>query len=300
LGSSKVLWDTVAIVGVGLIGGSLGQALRERKLVRQIVGIGRRRSSLRLAKSRGAVDRTSLSVRTGVTEADLVVVCTPVQMIAEQVLEACTFAPPHAVVTDTGSTKREIVATVERHGGGRLRFVGAHPLAGSERAGPEHARADLFEGRLCVLTPTGRTESEALRAVQRLWRSVGARTCVLDPEQHDRLLAYTSHAPHVIAIALMRGLAEEAEPFVASGFLDTTRIAAGLPDLWVPIVAQNRDAILGAVDRFLKELDQLRDAISHYDVAQLRRIWSEAAQRRARLGRVSNQQGRRKQQPPDA
>ena len=193
---------SVAIVGVGLIGGSIGLALRRRGIASEVVGIGRNPGSLAEAVRVGAVGRATTDFREGAASADVVVVCTPVDRIAEDVRRVAEVAESDVLITDAGSSKRQIVEAVERQAGCASVFVGAHPIAGSERRGVAHARADLFEGRPCVLTPTAMTPSDRIRRAGRFWEAIGCRVLRMGPAEHDEVLAYTSHLPHALAAAL--------------------------------------------------------------------------------------------------
>jgi len=277
-------WDTVAIVGVGLIGGSLGLALRQRRLARRVVGVGRRPSSLRRAREAGAVDATTTRLERGVGDADVVVVCTPVSRIADQVRKAAAHCRRDCLLTDAGSTKRLIVERLSDLGGDGPVFVGSHPLAGSEQSGVASARADLFQGRVCVMTPTPRTPRGAQDRVRALWEAVGAEVVVMTPQAHDRALAFTSHLPHLVAVALASTLPEGYEKLVATGMRDTTRIASGDPELWVDIFEQNREKLLEGLKAFDKELAQLRRALESQDNKVLHRLLAQAKQSRDRLG----------------
>ena len=277
-------FDTVAIVGVGLIGGSIGLALRRRRLARRVVGIGRRRSSLAEARRRGALDSTSLELRRGVADAELTVFCTPVGLIADQAIEAADYCPAAALLTDAGSTKRVIVERLEGKLSNGVTFVGSHPLAGSEKRGPGEARADLFDGRICVVTRTERTPTGALNRVRAFWRSLGAKVVVMDPVEHDRALAYTSHLPHLAAAALCSTLPHDCEELTASGFRDATRIAAGEPSLWTGIFLQNRESVLTALSKYQTELDRFARAVDAADESALTKLLEGAKLRRDALG----------------
>src|SRR4029079_9290667 len=200
-----VEYDTVAIVGVGLLGGSIGLAVRERRLAQRIVGIGRRQTSLDAARTVGAIDHGVTNLANGVAEAQLIIIATPVDSIAERVIQAAAVCPATSLITDVGSTKESIVAAVDaglasRRGGPR--FVVSHPLAGDHRTGPEHARADLFDGRTVVVTPTEHTRTAAETEVSGFWQSLGAVVQSMPPARHDAALALTSHLPHLAAVAL--------------------------------------------------------------------------------------------------
>ncbi|MCI0335401.1 MAG: prephenate dehydrogenase/arogenate dehydrogenase family protein [Planctomycetes bacterium] len=276
-------YDTVAIVGVGLIGGSIGLALRERKLARRIIGIGRRQNSLDAARKVGAIDQGVTNLAAGVAEAQLLIVATPVDTIAERVVQAAAAAPSDCLITDAGSTKEAIVATVDaalasRRGGPR--FVGSHPLAGDHRTGPQHARADLFEGRTVVITPTDATRPAAVTEASGFWQSLGANVTTMTPARHDLALAITSHLPHLVAIALTAATPTEYLPLTASGWRDTTRIAAADAKIWQPIFAANRERVLDALDLMSQTLGGLREALEHGDNETLIATLEAAAKKR--------------------
>lgn len=279
---------TVAIVGVGLIGGSIGRALRERKLAREVIGIGRREVSLAAAREVGAFDRGTLDLADGVKEAELVVVATPVATIVDSVVAAAR-ASARSLITDAGSTKAEICRSVRARAvaEGRsfdTRFIGSHPLAGDHRTGPQFARADLLEGRTVVVTPEDDTPSELVSRISTFWQSLGARVVLLPPHEHDEALAATSHLPHVVAAALAAATPAKYLPLAATGWADTTRIAASDPQLWNQIFAQNRGSVLDALEHFENCLAELKDAIGRGDAASVVRGLQEAKERRNALG----------------
>jgi prephenate dehydrogenase len=272
-------FDTVAIVGVGLIGGSIGLALRERKLARSVVGIGRRESSLAAATKVGAIDRATTDLAEGVALAEIVVVCTPVDTVAEIVLKAAAATPSGALVTDAGSTKQAIVAAVEAgwvDRGDGSQFVGSHPVAGDHRTGPSHARADLLNGRTVIVTPTPATPAGAVERVTSFWQALGANVTTLSPAEHDAALAATSHLPHLVAAALAAATPERLLPLAASGWRDTTRVAGGDPALWRPIFATNRGPVLAALENFQRSIGKLRDALEQGDDRQLLALLEQA------------------------
>jgi prephenate dehydrogenase len=273
-------FDTVAIVGVGLIGGSIGLALKKRGIARRVVGVGRRQSSLNEARRFGAIDRGTLKLSRGVEEAALTILCTPVDVIPEHAHEAAEHAPLRAIITDSGSTKAHIVARLETGLPDGVSFVGSHPLAGSEKRGVAEARSDLFDGRVCVVTETPQTPPKPLATVKLLWRSLGARVITMSPEAHDRALAFTSHLPHLAAAALSIALPEKYYEVVASGFRDTTRIAASDPDLWTAIFLENAGPLLEALGEYETELKQFRNALKGGDRQLLRRIWKISKSKR--------------------
>ena len=256
----------LAVVGVGLLGGSVAKAARQGGLARRIVGIGRDAGRLQPALDDGTLDLAVTDLDAGVRDADFILLAAPVLTI-EGLLERVWRAAPAAgaVVTDVGSTKRNIVRAAERLAATRpLAFVGSHPMAGSEQAGYRVARPDLFRGATVIVTPTETTELAALKETTEFWEALGARVSSLDPETHDRTVAAISHLPHLIACALVDGAAR-AEPaaleFAARGFRDTTRIAAGDPDMWAEIFLANRDALTATVDAFREALGELQQVI---------------------------------------
>jgi prephenate dehydrogenase len=246
------VFERVAIVGVGLIGGSLGLALRERRLARSIVGIGRNQATLDRALARHAIGEAFTEVGPGVAGADLVVLCTPISRILHDLEALAPVLAPGAVITDVGSTKSEIAAAGDRcYPDGR--FVPGHPMAGSERSGVDAARAELFMEATWALTPTAQTDAEALSNVRSLAAAVGARVVRLTPAEHDEAVAVTSHLPHVLAYALaaVAGSRAGGSPHLydlaAGSFTSGTRVAHSDPALWREIALSNRDALLSAL-----------------------------------------------------
>jgi prephenate dehydrogenase len=268
-------WNTVAIVGVGLIGGSIGLALRDRKLAANVIGIGRRAASLKIAKELGVVTSTALKLEQGVADADVVVICTPVADVAEHALEAAAACGEKTLITDAGRTKAAIVAKV--HAGlprGR-RFVGSHPLAGSEKNGVAFARADLFDGRVVVVTPSKQTKADDAQVTGDFWSSLGATVLMMSPEAHDKALAGTSHVPHLIASAAAASTEKSDLPLAASGWRDLTRIAAGDPELWTQILLENQTHVLKSLARFEKTVGAFRAALERGDRQRLLKLLTE-------------------------
>lgn len=279
-----MLFDTLAIVGVGLLGGSVGLAAKARGISRRVVGIGRSPANLAKAKDLGVIDSLTTDLTAGVADADLIVVCSPVDKIAEHALEAAKAAKSGALITDVGSTKANIVRDVEAKIPPGVAFVGAHPLAGSEKQGAENARAELFDNRVCILTPTANTPAVAVERSKLLWSTLGSQVRTLTPEEHDLALATTSHLPHFIAALLAKQLPEAWRAFAATGFRDTTRIAAGDPLLWTAIARENSLAISHALEVFAGQLDGLREAVLKQDSDELARLLTEAKKVRDALG----------------
>lgn len=279
--------STLTIIGVGLIGGSIGLAARQRRLARRIIGVGRNEATLAKALALKAVDETDTDVAHGVREADLVVVCTPVESIPEYVLAAAEHARPGTLVTDAGSTKAAIVQQIEaglRKRKSQVGFIGSHPMAGSEKNGAEHARADLFQHRSVIVTPTKKSSPEALAKVRAFWESLGGQVFEMSPADHDKAVATISHVPHVVAAALAAATPEECWPLVAGGWLDSTRIAAGDPELWRQILSQNRSHTLKGLARFEKVLTALREALDSENDAKLLKLLQAGKNNRDAVG----------------
>lgn len=277
--------ETVAIIGVGLIGGSIGLALRAKGGAARVVGIGRDASRLEEAVRLGAIDAYETDLARGVAGAEVAVVCTPVTRIVEDILAAARAGPDSILVTDAGSTKARIVEGVERDPRGRACFVGAHPIAGSEKQGAAAARADLFEGRSCVLTPTSSTPPDRLERARSFWSGLGCRVFEVDPVGHDERLALTSHLPHAVAAALAASIPPELLPLAAGAYRDGTRVAEADAALWAAIFLENRGPLLEALDRFGARLAEFRARVEADDPAGLVDWWNAARENRRRFGK---------------
>jgi prephenate dehydrogenase len=261
--------STLALVGVGLIGGSLGLAARRRGVAGRVVGFDQNAAALDRAVAAGILDQACGDIRAAVAGADLVAVCTPVDQIPGQVLAAAAACRPGAVLTDVGSTKAAIVQSLHGLLPPGVAFVGSHPLAGSEKHGPEHARANLFEGRVVVLTPMPQSPEGPVSVVRDFWEALGARVRLMEASEHDRAMALTSHLPHLVASALAATLPAELGELTATGFRDTTRLASGSPAMWTAVFRANRDAVLAALDQLESQLDRFHKALAEADSAAL-------------------------------
>jgi prephenate dehydrogenase len=277
----------VAVVGVGLIGGSLGLALRDAPAGVEVRGTDPDPAALEAAVGRGAITTAAPDLGSAVRGARIVVVCAPVGDIPAVVRDVLAVAEADAVVTDVGSAKSGVLAALSPSE--RERFCGGHPVAGGERAGVAHARADLFAGATWFLTPTSETRPDLLKRVHGMVASVGARPTAVDPEVHDHLMALVSHLPHVMASALIRQAAttapqgREALRSAGASFRDLTRVAGANPTLWADILLANRDAVLAETSRHRAELAEVEDALAGGDRTWLEAFFASAAEGRARL-----------------
>lgn len=273
-----MLFERAAIVGVGLIGGSLALAGRAAGLLGEIVGIGRGEANLATALQRGIVDRATRDPA-AIGRVDLVVLAVPVRSTATVAASLLPHLAPGTVVTDVGSVKGEVVEQMEALLPADRPFVGTHPIAGSERAGAAAADVDLFRGARCVVTPTPRTDPSALARVRALWTGVGARVEELTPQAHDRALAWTSHVEHVLAYALVRAI-EQADPrlfaYAGPSLRDATRVAASPVELWRDIFLANAEAVLAAIEGYAGEVERLRRAIAARDAKALESLLAAA------------------------
>ena len=262
----------LAIVGVGLLGGSVAKAARANGVASRIVGIGRNVGRLQAAQDAGIIDDFATDAQQCDPIWDFVVVSTPVDRVADDVVRIAEASRPGTIITDVGSVKAPICSAVENQLPQDVEFVGSHPLAGSEKTGFEASRANLFEDRVTVVTPTSSTSTAALDTIESFWSALGSRVIRMPCDVHDETLAKTSHLPHVIASALAAQLQDHDRDFAATGFRDTTRIAAGDPDLWVSILLSNSDAVSKKLVDFSNQLADFTRAIQNQDVQSLKSL----------------------------
>jgi prephenate dehydrogenase len=281
-----VRFRKITIIGVGLLGGSIGLAVKRRRLAHEVAGFVRRRASLRDCEKAGATDYATTDLPAAVSNADLIILCTPLSQMRPRVIGMLPALKRGAIVTDVGSVKagvvRELESLVQKAG---AHFVGSHPMAGAEKTGVRAARADLFTNAVCVLTPTKRTAPAAIRKVEEFWKSLGARTLRLAPEQHDALVSRSSHLPHIAAAALVNLVLAPARPefqsaLCANGFRDTTRIAAGSPEMWRDIALANRKNLSRSVDAFICELQKFQRVLRRSDAKAISKYFETAKARR--------------------
>ncbi|HVF62622.1 MAG TPA: prephenate dehydrogenase/arogenate dehydrogenase family protein [Casimicrobiaceae bacterium] len=276
----------LVIVGVGLIGGSVSLALKQRGSVGEVVGVGRSRENLDVARDASVVDRAFTLDENWLPEvgdADIVLIATPVAQIPGILANLSLALGARTIVTDAGSTKQDVVAAArERLGSALPRFVPAHPVAGTENFGAAAAFASLFEGRQTIVTPLPETDAAALQAVRELWEACGARVVELDPEDHDRILAAVSHLPHVLAAAYVASLAVRSDALslfahAGGGFRDFTRIAAASPEMWRDITLANRKALIEEIAAYRGALDVIESAIEASDREAIETLFGSAS-----------------------
>jgi len=287
----------MSIIGVGLIGGSFGLALKKKRLVRQVIGIGRHIRKLKEAKRLGAIDSYTIDFGRGVKDSDIVMIATPVSRIPLIVKKILPHLKDGCIITDVGSTKgwvvkkvREILAKSSAGGKRpRVSFIGGHPMAGSEKEGVRNARADIFSGTTCILTPANRDGRKAVKVVEDLWRGVGAKILLLEPEEHDFLVAYTSHLPHVLATTLANLMGKvckqdpRARRIVAGSILDMTRIAASNSEMWTDVCLSNTKAISESINVIIEYLEKFKKLIEKRREKKLGDIFQKGRLERRKL-----------------
>jgi cyclohexadieny/prephenate dehydrogenase len=279
-------WEKITLVGVGLLGGSLGLAARQRGLAGRVTGYVRRAPSVAECEKIGAVDKADTDLWRAVENADLVVLCTPIAQMAPLTTKMLSALKPGCVVTDVGSVKASVVSELEPLlSAAGVHFVGSHPMAGAEKMGVAAARADLFEGAICAMTPTANSHSGSVAKLEEFWKAVGARTLRLSPELHDDLVSRSSHLPHVVASELANYVLSPVHPkeqgmLCANGFRDTTRIAAGSPEMWRDISLANRKNLARVLGVFIEDLQEFQLALENQDLKVIEEFFAQAKERR--------------------
>jgi len=281
--------NQLTIIGVGLIGGSLALALKKAGYCKKIVGIGRNAQRLDAARNAGVIDRGETDYAAGIKDADVILIATPLDTYRAVFGEIKTCIDSDTVITDAGSAKGCVISdAMAVFGKIPANLVPGHPIAGNEKSGYEASIADLYQNRRVVLTPAADSSPQAVEKVKMMWQAAGARVEITDAEHHDRVLAATSHLPHLLAFGLVDSLArqpdgEEMFRFAAGGFRDFTRIAASDPVMWRDICLRNRDAVLSALENYENDLTDLHAAIKNGDSETLVQIFSRAKQARDRF-----------------
>lgn len=277
------VFKRVTIVGVGLMGGSLGMAIKKHRLAREVIGLSHRQAALAQAVKNKAIDVPCLDVKKAISNADLVVLAAPVDSIIKLFTTIDPYLKRGCIVTDVGSAKATIAESAEKFLSAPAFFVGAHPLAGSERKGVVNATPDLFEGSTCIMTPTSKTNNSAKQKVKNLWIKLGMNVKMLSPEKHDEILAYVSHLPHLIAYGLITGIPSEFLEYASRGLKDTSRVAASPPQMWSDICLANSKNVLDALDQCVGHLANFRKAIVNHDQKSLIQHFTKAQEKRNKL-----------------
>jgi len=277
----------LVVIGVGLIGGSFARALRQSGQIGRVTGVGRSAANLERARELGIIDHWTHDIGEAVADADLVLVAVPMGGYEQVFKELAKSLPASALITDAGSTKQHPIEVANRLLPDPSRFVPAHPIAGTEQSGAEASFAELFKGKLCILTPSDITAPDALKTVEQLWRATGSRTLCMDAASHDNFLASVSHLPHLAAFALVKAVsnqtdADDNDPFrfAAGGFRDFTRIASSSPEMWRDIALANKNALAEKIDAFQAELSALKGALEKGDGDALLEAFAAAKQAR--------------------
>ena len=283
------LFHHIAIAGIGLIGGSLARDIKRLKLAGRITGYGRNPARMQHACSMGLIDDWHVGFESGLQDADLVVVGTPVCSIAQVVQAMAPYCSPDALVTDVGSVKEPVVKAVASALPDKICFIGGHPIAGTENSGFESSRDGLFENRICVLTPDETTDPERLAKLTCFWEALGARVVIMNARVHDKIFGAISHLPHVVAFSLVNALVDTPEfdrtilRYSAGGFRDFTRIAASDAVMWRDIVIANRDNVLHWITVFQQSLAELTRAIASNDADSVERLFKKSRDARREL-----------------
>ncbi|HMB17225.1 MAG TPA: prephenate dehydrogenase/arogenate dehydrogenase family protein [Pelovirga sp.] len=284
--SDTLLIPRMAIMGVGLIGGSLALALREAGAVGEVIGCGRGKPNLEKALELGIIDHYTRDPLEAVADADLIFLATPVKTLATVIAQCLPALKPGAIITDGGSVKAEVVRSIEPLLPESIHFVPGHPIAGTEQSGAEAAFAGLYRGKRCILTPTAKTDAQALALVERMWQLAGSRVVNMPMDKHDRILAAISHLPHMVAYSLVNAVGsydhyeENILEYSAGGFRDFTRIASSDPTMWRDIAETNQDALLEMMEQFEVFFAELKADVATGDGDKLFEFFQRSKQMR--------------------
>ena len=274
---TPVQFQKLTLIGVGLLGGSIGLAAKQRGVADRVCGLVRREESIAECLTAGAVDEATLEITEAVADADLVILCTPVGRMGELAAAMKPHLAADAIVTDVGSVKASVAAAMEPV---LSRFVGSHPLCGSEKSGVAFAREDLLEGAVCAVTPTEASDVATVETISKFWTTLGSRVVKLAAADHDSIVARTSHLPHVLASALANTVLAQPRAgesgFLGTGFRDTTRLASGEAGMWRDITLDNAEAIAAALEDLQSEIGRLKTALSKKDASALEIFFTES------------------------
>jgi len=277
------IFDSCVIIGPGLIGGSIGLGLKHNNLVNRVIGVGYRQESIDLAIKQGAIDHGVLEITEEVLNADLIIVATPVSLIPQKFKEIIPHLKSDTIITDVGSTKSSILDEFDKiyaesgiDKSLQIDFIGGHPIAGSENTGVEFAKLDLFVDSICVLTPTKMNQKSSINKLTQMWQTLGAGVINMSADEHDAILAETSHLPQLIAFSVANTIKTANWKFSGGGLRDLTRIASSDPRLWKDICFQNKDNIIKSIDQFTKELLSVKNALNENKQDQILELFRSA------------------------
>lgn len=271
-----MMFKKVTIIGLGLIGGSLALAIKEKKLAKEVVGVSRRKSTISRAIKKKIVDSATLDLKRGVKDSDLIIIAAPVLKITEIMKLAAPFLKKGAILTDAGSTKRYVVKEAEKIIRGGVYFVGSHHIAGSEKSGVKSADKDLFKKAYCIITKTKNADPKAMARLKKFWSGLEMRVITMTPQAHDKLLSGISHLPHAVSVSLVNSVDRNSLKLAAGGFRDVTRIASGEPGLWKDIFFTNKDNLIKDIEVLKKELSKIQAALKSNDQARLLKLLGKA------------------------
>ncbi len=287
---SSVIFDRIAIIGLGLIGSSLGHAIKRGQLAGHIAGYARTEETRKTALEIGFIDSVHETAAAAVEGADLTLVCVPVGICGQVTQELSSSLKPGSIITDVGSVKQAVITAMSPHVPQGVHFIPGHPIAGTEHSGPQSGFATLFDGRWCILTPVAGTDAQALQKLTAFWQACGSMVDTMAPDHHDQVLAITSHLPQLIAYNIVGTVTEleedtqsEVTKFSASGFRDFTRLAASDPVMWRDICIANRDAILEMLGRFTEDLTSLQRSIRRGDADKLQELFTSTRDMRRKI-----------------
>jgi len=278
----KIGFNNVSIIGVGLIGGSLGLAIKRKKLSNKVIGVGRRKSSISSAKKKGAIDEATLDIGKGVRESDLVIIATPINKVIDIAKKVVKHLPVGAILLDVASTKSNIVLEIEKIVPPYVSYIGTHPIAGSEKKGVKFAEDTMFDNANCIITPTSRTDEEVLTRIKKFWENLGSRIIVMSPQMHDKIVSNISHIPHLIAAVLVK-ISGEYLDFCGGSFKDATRVALSSPEMWTYVFMENKKYILKDMEKIISDFKKFSMLISNNKKQNLLKILNQTKFERQKI-----------------
>jgi prephenate dehydrogenase len=279
----KVMFDKICIIGVGLIGGSIGLASKKKKLAKLVVGLSRHQSSLDKAIKKKAIDEGCLELDQAVKDADLIIIAVPVSAFKDVLIKIKPFLKEGCIVSEVTSTKVEIIKLADKILPKGIKFVATHPMAGSEKRGVEFAKGDLFKDSTLIITPTSKTDKASKNKISCFWRKLGAKVISISPKRHDQITASISHLPHAIAVALMNTVKNNDLQFAAGGFKDVSRIAQSPEAIWQSIFETNKKEVVRQIGKFVIELEKLKKAIKNSNTKNIKSNLRNARKKRSQI-----------------